>query len=118
MKTTFKRLLFGALILGALGLTTQQAHARLPKPIQIHVTAVYVDEPTQSVVVKPDNKEKPFVLDWNNETDFIKNGESAVAADIEQGATVVIHYKRVSFRNPLIKKVVWENGKKPEGQQP
>lgn len=117
MKTTFKRLLFGALILGALGFTTQQAHARLPKPIQIHATVVYLDEQTQSVVVKPDNKEKPFVLDWNNETDFIKHGESAAATDIKQGASVVIHYKRVSFRNPLLKKVVWENGNKQQGQQ-
>ena len=119
MKTTFKRLLVGALILGALGFASQEAQAKLPKPIQIHATIVYVDKQTQTIVAKPDDKEqKPFVLDWNKETDFIKSGESAAAADIKQGATVVIHYKRVSFRNPLIKKVVWENGKKPEGQQP
>ena len=110
MKTTFKRLLFGALTLSALGFTCGEAHARLPKPIQIHATVVYVDEETQSIVVKPEDKDqKPFVLDWNKETDFVKNGEEATAADIKPGTFVVMHCKRVSFRNPLLKKVDWEN---------
>lgn len=118
MKTTFKRLLFGALTLGALGFTSHEAHARLPKPIQIHTTVVYVDQETQTIVSKPDDKaQKPFVLDWNKETDFIKNGATATATDIKQGASVVIHYKRVSFRNPLLKKVIWDNSK-TQGQQP
>lgn len=109
MKTTFKRLLFGALTLGALGFASHEAHARLPKPIQIHATVVYVDQETQTIVAKLDKDQKPFVLDWNKETDFIKNGAPATATEIKQGASVVIHYKRVSFRNPLLKKVVWEN---------
>ena len=114
MKTTFKPLLFGALILGALGFTSQEAHARLPKPIQIHATVVYVDQETQTIVAKPDKDQKPFVLDWNKETLFIKHGEAATATEIKQGASVVIHYKRLSFRNPLLKKVIWEN--KPDAK--
>ena len=111
MKATFKRLLFGALTLGALFLASQEAHAKLPKPIQIHETVVYVDQETQTIVAKPGQDQKPFVLDWNKETHFIKNREAATASDIRQGASVVIHYKRVSFRNPLVKQIIWENHK-------
>ena len=112
MTTTFKRLLFGALTLGALGFTSHEAHGRLPKLIQIHATGVYVDQETQTVVVKPGQptkEPKPFVIDWNKEKDFIRNGAPATPTEIKQGASVVIHYTRVSFRNPLLKKVILEN---------
>ncbi len=111
MKTLIKRSLYGASILGTLCLTSPQAHARLPKPSQINVTVVYVDQETQTIVAKPDKGRKPFVLDWNKKTEFSKNGEAATAMDLKQGASVMIHYKSLSFRNPLLKKVIWENGK-------
>jgi hypothetical protein len=117
MKTCFKRLLFGAMTVGALCFTSNEAHARLPKPIQMHATVIYVDQETQTIVAKANKDQKPFVLDWNKETDFIKNGEGATAVDLMQKDSVVIHYKRVSFRNPLLKKVIWENSK-TKGQQP
>jgi len=119
MKTPFNRLLFGALILGALGFTSEEAQAKLPKPIQIHATVVFVDRETQTVVVKPGQptkEPKPFVLDWNEDTQFIKNGEAVTAADLKHGISSTIHYKRVSFRNPLLKKVIWED--KPDAKQP
>ena len=117
MNTPIKRWLFGTLILGALCFTSLEAHARLPKPIQIHATVVDVDHDTQTIVAKLDKDQKPFVLDWNRETKFIKSGEEATATDIKEGTSVVNHYKRVSFRKPLLKKVICENNK-TQGQQP
>lgn len=51
---------------------------------------------------------KPFVLDWNDETAFIKHGQSVSSTSLKADAVIVIYYKNVSFRNSLLKKVVWE----------
>lgn len=117
MKSRILRKFIGTLALAAFCFTATDAWARLPKPIQIHATLVFVDHETQTVVVKPGQptkKPKPFVLDWNKDTQFIKNGESVTAAELKQGVSAMIHYKRVSFRNPLLKKVVWED--KPDAK--
>lgn len=99
----------GALALGALLFTATDSWARLPKPIQIEAAIVLVDSDTQTLVVKPSNGQKPFVLDWNKDTQFIRNGETVAAADLKQSGAAAIYYKRVSFRNPLLKKLTWED---------
>lgn len=117
MKTRIVRKLIGALALAVFCFTATDAWARLPRPIQIHAAVVFVDHETQTVVGKPSQptkKPKPFVLDWNKDTQFIKNGETVTATDLKQGASAIIQYKDVSFRNPLLKKVVWED--KPDAK--
>lgn len=117
MKSHILRKFIGTLALAAFCFTATDAWARLPRPIQIHAAVVFVDHETQTVVGKPSQptkEPKPFVLDWNKDTQFIKNGETVTAADLKQGTSAVIHYKRVSFRNPLLKKVVWED--KPDAK--
>lgn len=112
MKARFFRKSIGALALTAFCFTATDAWARLPKPIQIEATIVFVDQETRSVVVKPVHpakKPKPFVLDWNEDTQFIQNGETVAATDLQQGGSAVIFYKHISFRNPLLKKIVWKD---------
>ena len=120
MKTPIKRFLLGALALGAICFATPEAQARLPKPIQIQATVVYVDHETQTAVIKPSQptkEPKPFVLDWNKDTQFIRNGQAVAATDLKPGTTVTIHYKHVSFRNPLVKKISWEDNQ-AQGRKP
>lgn len=117
MKSQILRKYIGVLALAALLFTVTDSWARLPKPIQIEAAVVFVDHNTQTVVVKPGEpakKPKPFVLDWNKDTQFIRNGVAVTAADLKQGISITIHYKSVSFRNPLLKKVVWED--KPDAK--
>jgi len=117
MKSHILRKLIGALVLAAFCFTAADSWATLPKPIQIHATVVFADHETQTVVVKPGQptkEPKPFVLDWNKDTQFIKNGEAVTAADLKPGVAATIHYKRVSFHNPLLKKVIWED--KPDAK--
>ncbi len=112
MKSHILRKFIGALALVAFCFTAANSWAHLPHPIQIHATVVFVDHETQTLVAKPSQptkEPKPFVLDWNKDTQFIKNGEAVTAADLKQGVSATIHYKRVSFRNPLLKKVIWED---------
>lgn len=117
MKTRFPYRCVSVLALAVFLFTANNVRARLPKSIQIQVTAVFVDQETQTVVAKlsePTRKPKPFVLDWNEDTQFIKNGEEAKAVEFKRYIAATIHYKRVSFKNPLLKKVVWED--KPDAK--
>ena len=117
MKSRILRKYIGALALAAFCFTATEAWARLPKPIQIQATIVFVDHETQTAVVKPGQptkEPKPFVINWNKDTTFIRNGEAVTAADLRHGISATIHYKRVSFRNPLLKKVAWED--KPDAK--
>ena len=114
MKSPILRRLIGALALAVLLSTATDSWAKLPKPIESGTTIVFVDHDTQTVLVKPGKGQKPFVLDWNKDTQFIRNGETVTATDLKPGVSATIHYKRVSFRNPLLKKVVWED--KPDAK--
>lgn len=109
MQTLTKRLLLGMLAFGLLCFAAGEAQATLPKPIQIKATLVFVDQETHTVVAKAGKDKKPFVLDWNKDTEFIRNGETATAAALKRDISVVIHYKDLSFGNPLLKKVIWED---------
>jgi len=100
---------FAAALLLVFTLSHSNAHAMLPKPIKTTGTVVFVDHETRSVVVKLEKKgEKPIVFDWNTVTAFIKDEKPASAADLKEGSKAVIHFKRLSFRNPILKKLIWE----------
>ena len=105
---SIKRRAFGALLLAACCLGAMETWARLPKPIRASGVVLFVDLDTSSLVFKPAKNKKPFVLDWNKDTEFMKVGQPAAATALTNGTPVVIHYQDVSFHNPLLKKVVWE----------
>ena len=82
--------------------------AHLPHPIQATGAALAVDHQTQTLVFKTAPNKKPFVLDWNKDTQFIQNGVVTNATALASGVRAVISYKDMSFRNPLLKKVSWD----------
>lgn len=87
---------------------TTDAWARLPRPIQASGVVLAVDHDTKTLVFKAGKDKKPVVLDWDKDTEFIKNGQPATPTSLANEWRVVIFYKNVSFRNPLLKKVIWE----------
>jgi len=66
-----------------------------------------------TVLFAPNNK-KPVLLDWNKETQFDHYGQQASANELQQGAPVVISYRRVSFHNSLLTKVAWAGKSRDE----
>ena len=111
MKTYRIPKVFGVLLLAVICFNPATSFARLPKPIVINGTILAIDLDTRSLVFKAGKDQKPFVLDWNDETAFTKDGQAGNATSFKAGTVVVIHYKNISFRNPLLKKVVWEESK-------
>ncbi len=95
------------LLLLGLFIVSPSAWARLPKPIQAQGTVLAIDLDTQTLVFKQGRGRKPFLLDWNKDTEFSREGQPASATELKQGATVLIYYKDVSFHNPLLKRVIW-----------
>ncbi len=110
-RTTIHRCIT-VLVMTALCLLALPARAHLPHPIQASGTVLAVDHDTQTLVFKTARNKKPFVLDWNKETQFVQNGVVTNAMPLKAGVTALISYKDVSFRNPLLKIVSWES--KPE----
>lgn len=51
-------------------------------------------------------QEPPLILDWNGETQFLKAHRQITAASGKRGDAVEIHYRPISFRNPLLTRVV------------
>ncbi len=49
-----------------------------------------------------------FFIRWQRHQRHLRHQQHQTAAWLSNGVAVVIHYKRVSFRNPLLKKVTWE----------
>ena len=94
--------------------STVTAWARLPKPVKSAGVVLAIDEETQTLVFKQAKGKKPLLLDWNNETGFNTDGHPASAAALKQGMLVVIVYRHVSFHNPLLKKVTWEETNEPK----
>lgn len=90
-------------------LSSAETWARLPKPIQVSGVVLAVDLDTSSLVFKAAKDKKPVVLDWNGDTQFIRNGQPTNATALPNGTPVVIYFKEVSFHNSLLKKVVWPN---------
>jgi len=88
--------------------------ARLPKPVKCSGTVLAVDMESQTLVFKQVKGKKPLLLDWNKETEFSANGGTASAAGLRQGTLAVIVYRHVSFHNPLLKNVTWEETNEPK----
>jgi hypothetical protein len=105
MKTYSLARFIGPLLLAMFCFTATKSWARLPKPIEAAGVLLAVDMNTQTLVFKPGNNLKPLVLDWNKDTQFFQAGQVANPSALTTGVAVVIHYKRLSFRNPLLKKV-------------
>lgn len=76
-----------------------------------------MDHETKSLVFKTAKDKKPIVLDWDRETQFIKDGNPAAPATLANNASVRIHYKDLSFRNRLLKKVSWTSTNIDEGDR-
>ena len=109
MRTLTRRHTFIALAFLFLSMTAGPAWARLPRPLQAMGTAVFVDHDTQSLVFKAGKDKKPLVLEWNKDTDFLKDGQAAAAAQLKSGMAVSIHYRKPTFRRPLLTKVFWNS---------
>ncbi len=114
MKRRLTQIFFTALLLGAIWFVTSDAWARLPKPIQASGVILAIDLDTQTLVFKQGKGKKPFLLDWNKDTEFNKDGQLASAAQLKEDTQVIIHYKDLSFHNPLLKKVLWTSTSAPK----
>lgn len=107
----YKRILarvLGVIAAAVMLVSATDADARLPKPIQVTGVVLAIDYDTRTLVLKIAKNQKPFVLDWDDSTQFIKDGQSANASVLRQNTMAAVHYKRLSFRNPRLKKIIWE----------
>lgn len=91
--------------------------ARLPKPIETSGVVLAIDHQTHTLVLKTATDSKPLLLDWNTDTRFMKDGRSTNADALQARTSVRVSYKHISFRNPLLKTVVWQNRKQQAKQQ-
>ena len=90
------------------------ARAHLPKPTRSSGGVLTLDLDTQTLVFKPAKSKKPFLLDWNKDTEFNRNGQPVPASELKLGTPVEIYYRDVSFHNPLLKKVIWKDASEPK----
>src|SRR5882672_1644703 len=112
MKSSTTRKIFALLLLGALCFPTPEARARLPKPIKMGGIVLAIHRDSQTLMFKPAKTKKPFLLDWNQETEFKRNGKTVSAIELKEGTSAIIFYKDVSFHNPLLKQVSWTDSVK------
>jgi hypothetical protein len=99
VKTTRSKAIkaLGALLLAVFCVSPAPTWARLPKPIQLKGIILAIDPETSALVFKTAKDKKPFVLDWDKLPEFLKDGQPVTPAALTNGATVVIHYKDLSF---------------------
>lgn len=102
-------------LLVARSLAATNLWARLPHPIQANGVVLAGDQETKCLVFKVAKDKKPFVLDWNKDTEFIRNDQPITPASLTNNIRVTIYYKDVSFRHPLLKKVIWNDA--PAGKR-
>ena len=105
MKTRLISKMATILFLATFFLSPMEVWARLPKPVEATGVVLAVDVDTQTLVFKVAKTKKPFVLDWDKDTQFVRDGQTVNPSALKIGSGVVIHYKSLSFRNPLLKKV-------------
>jgi hypothetical protein len=106
----FRNLIFTLLTAGALFFAPGLAWAHLPKPIKQAGTILAVDAGSHTILFKPGNGKTPFRIEWNKETEFVKDGVKCSFAEIKTNAPVLIYFKKVTIHLPLLKKVVWTTG--------
>jgi hypothetical protein len=94
------------MLLFGFSLSTPEAWARLPKPIKMTGVVVAADVETKTLFFKAAKGKKPFLLEWDEETEFSRNRQAVSAAEMKAGTVVVISYREVSFHHPRLKKVV------------
>ena len=108
MKKSGSRGTFLLLLIICCSFLADTVWARLPKPVKCSGTVLAVDMESQTLIFKEVKGKKPLLLDWNKETEFTANGGPSSAASLRQGAMAVIVYRHVSFHNPLLQKVSWD----------
>lgn len=108
MKTSLVWKVFSLALLGAIWLSPVGAWAHLPHPAQSSGVVLAMDHDAKSLVLKFAKDKKPVVLDWNKNTEFIQNGQVVSSATLTNGARVRIVYRNISFRNPFLLKVIWQ----------
>jgi hypothetical protein len=90
-------------------LVPQQSHARLPRATVANGTILAIDVESKTLVFKPQQGKKPFLLEWNNETEFSNGGKPTTPKQVTSPAPATIQYKDLTFRHPLLKKVAVTN---------
>lgn len=101
------RCFLSVVLVGACGLFASNAWAHLPHPVETSGVVLAVDHETQTLVLKEGKGKKPLLLDWDKETEFLQDGKAVGAAALVAEVKVGVSCKRISFRNPLLKKVSW-----------
>ena len=105
------------LLLGTLFIPARDVWARLPKPIRARGTIRAVHLDSQTLMFEPAKGKKPFLLGWNKDTEFNRDGKSVPAAELKPGIPVAISYRDVSFHNALLKIVKWATHADEPGSQ-
>jgi hypothetical protein len=80
----------------------------LPKPNVTKAIILTVDMDTQSLVIKTAEQERPLVLHWNEETQFLKGRRQIVAASLKRRDD-----RRDSLQADIIQKSVAETSYRP-----
>jgi len=107
MKTASRRISL-LLVVVAACFSTDVAWARLPRPIKSTGLVLAIDLDTRTLLFKVAKGKKPFLLDWNQQTEFSVNGQATSATALKQGTSIEIFYKDLTFHHPLLTKVVWK----------
>ena len=89
MNTLTKRRILGTLLLAVFCFTATESWARLPKPVGATGVVLAVDVDTQTLVFKAAKNKKPFVLDWDKDTQFIQDGQAVNSSALKTGSAVV-----------------------------
>jgi hypothetical protein len=69
-------------------------------------TILSVDVDSKTLRFETAKRKKPLLLDWNKDTEFSNGSEVIKAGQIGCPVSAAIDYKDLTFRHPLLKKVV------------
>jgi len=94
------------LLVAAIVLIPDQAQARLPRPIKASGTVLAVNLDSKTLVFKPEAGRKPLLLDWNKQTGFRREDRLLSPDQVAPETPATIYYKDLTFRHPLLKKLV------------
>ena len=77
------------------------AEASVSRPRPAEGKVLVVDRETQTFLVKPPNRKRPLLLNWNKRTRFIHNRQIANAVDLTEGVHVAVLFHSPLFAAPL-----------------